>query len=87
MGHLKVAPRRHIALLLMLFAATRVELGAHHSFAGVYDQSKPRTTSTVQNGDMIVVDGFRARDGSQQAAAVSITTRTGQRMRAVRPFR
>jgi hypothetical protein len=119
----------------MVFAGTGVELGAHHSFAGVYDQTKPLhlegtvehiewknphvtmtvvsraadgletrwvlemgaprvltnqfgwTTSSIQNGDMIVVDGFRARDGSRQAAAVSITTRTGQQLRAVRSFR
>lgn len=45
------------------------------------------TPQTVQAGDAITIEGFRARDGSQQAAAVTITTRTGARLRAVRPFR
>lgn len=119
----------------MLLVGTSVLVGAHHSFAGVYDHARPLhlegtvenmewksphvvmtlvsraadgvetrwslemgaprvltnqfgwTATSVQNGDRIVVDGFRARDGSQQAAAVSITTRTGQQLRAVRAFR
>ena len=122
-------------MLLTLVVGASALVVAHHSFAGVYDQSKPLhlegkvenmqwqnphvtmtlvsraadgvetrwslemgaprvltnqfgwTTTSVQNGDMIVVDGFRARDGSQQGAAVSITTRAGQQLRAVRAFR
>ncbi len=108
---------------------------AHHSFAGVYDQSKPlRVDGVVQRiewknphvvialnakdpsgadlqwvfemgaprvlmgrlgwaddavkvGDRIGVEGFQARAGGQQAAAVTITTRTGARLTAVLPFR
>lgn len=122
-------------VLLTLLVGNSAPVGAHHSFAAVYDQSKPLhlagkvenidwanphvkmtlvsraadgaetrwslemgaprvltgqfgwTTTSVQIGDMIVVDGFRARDGGQQGAAVSITTRTGQQLRAVRPLR
>jgi hypothetical protein len=108
---------------------------AHHSFAGVYDQSKPLrvegvvqriewknphvmialkvmdavggegqwvfemgaprvltgrlgwSEDTVKVGDRIGVEGFHARAGRQQAAAVAITTRTGTRLTAVLPFR
>jgi hypothetical protein len=108
---------------------------AHHSFAGVYDQSKPlRVDGVVERiewknphvvialkvkdaggadvqwvfemgaprvlmgrlgwaedavkvGDHIGVEGFHARAGGQQAAAVAITTRTGARLTAVLPFR
>jgi uncharacterized protein DUF6152 len=124
-----------IVILVIVLVAAAAPLDAHHSFAAIYDQSKPLhlegrveniewtnphvmmtlvtratdgaetrwslemgaprvltnqfgwTTTSVQNGDLIVVDGFRARDGSQHAAAVSVTTHTGQRLRAVRPFR
>jgi hypothetical protein len=125
---------RHMTALLMCLVGMDALLVAHHSFAAIYDQSKPLhhegrvenlewknphvtmtlvsraadgetrwtlemgaprvltnqfgwTTTSVQIGDMIAVDGFRARDGSQQAAAVSVTTRTGQQLRAVRPLR
>jgi len=50
--------------------------GAHRSFAAIYDQSKP-----------LHLQGIHARDGSQQAAALLVTTRTGQQLRAVRPLR
>ena len=108
---------------------------AHHSFAGVYDQSKPLhvdgvvqriewknphvviglkatdasgaealwvfemgaprvltgrlgwAEDAVRVGDHIGIDGFHARAGGQQAAAVAITTRTGTRLTAVLPFR
>jgi hypothetical protein len=103
---------------------------AHHSFAGVYDQSNPlrvegivqriewknphvvialKATDTdwvfemgaprvllgrlgwaedaVKVGDRIGVEGFHARAGGQQAAAVTITTRSGARLTAVLPFR
>jgi len=121
--------------LLILLVGAGAGVRAHHSFAAIYDQSKPLNVrgtvetlewknphvtltllsrgpdgvetrwefemgaprvltnqfgwvpQTVQVGDTITIDGFRARDGSQQAAAVSITTRTGARMRAVRPLR
>jgi hypothetical protein len=126
---------RHVAVLLMVLMGTSALVGAHHSFAAIYDQSKPLhlqgrvenlewknphvtmtlvlraadgaetrwalemgaprvltnqfgwTTTSVQIGDTIVIDGFHARDGSQQAAAVLVTTRTGQQLRAVRPLR
>lgn len=42
---------------------------------------------TVTVGDRISVDGYAARTGDGQAAAWTVTTRTGQRLRAVRPFR
>jgi len=112
-----------------------VPASAHHSFAGVYDQSKPLrvdgvvqridwknphvvialkatdvsgaevqwvfemgaprvlrgrlgwSEDAVQVGDHIGVEGFHARAGGQQAAAVAITTRTGARLTAVLPFR
>jgi hypothetical protein len=108
---------------------------AHHSFAGVYDQSNPLrvegivqriewknphvvialkatdtdaadvqwvfemgaprvllgrlgwTEDAVKVGDRIGVEGFHARAGGQQAAAVTITTRSGARLTAVLPFR
>jgi hypothetical protein len=54
--------------------------GAHHSFAAIYDQAKPlHLQGRVEN--------LHARDGSQQAAAVLVTTRSGQQLRAVRPLR
>jgi hypothetical protein len=126
---------RQMTLLLMFVLGTSALVGAHHSFAAIYDQSKPLhlqgrvenlewknphvtmtlvsrgadgvetrwslemgaprvltnqfgwTTTSVQIGDTVVIDGFHARDGSQQAAAVAVTTRTGQQLRAVRPLR
>jgi hypothetical protein len=126
---------RHVTVLVMLLVGSTAFVGAHHSFAAIYDQSKPVhiegrveslewtnphvtmtvvsraadgpetrwalemgaprvltnqfgwTTTAVQIGDVIAIDGFRARDGSLRAAAVSVTTRTGQQLRAVRPLR
>jgi hypothetical protein len=42
---------------------------------------------TVKVGDRITFEGFHARSGGQQPAAVSVVTRFGARLRAVRPFR
>jgi hypothetical protein len=42
---------------------------------------------TVKVGDHITIDGYAARAGEGQAAAWTVTTRTGARLRAVRPFR
>ena len=126
---------RHVVPLLIALMGMSAMVGAHHSFAAIYDQSKPLrlqgrvenvewknphvtmtlvlraadgaetrwalemgaprvltsqfgwTPTSVQVGDTIVVDGFHARDGSQHAAAVLVTTRTGQQLRAVRPLR
>ena len=33
--------RRHLAALLMVLMGTSALVGAHHSFAAIYDQSKP----------------------------------------------
>ena len=41
----------------------------------------------VKIGDQISVEGYLARAGGQQAAAVTVTTRTGARLTAVQPFR
>jgi hypothetical protein len=119
-----------VAFLLSVIPAS-----AHHSFAAVYDQSKPLRVDgvvqrvdwrnphvtialtakdaagaevqwefelgaprvltsrfgwadeTVKIGDHISVEGYLARAGDQQAAAVTITTRTGARLTAVQPFR
>lgn len=122
------------AILWVLLVAA-IPVAAHHSFAAVYDESKPLkvdgvvweidwknphvqivmvgkdgdggnqrwtfemgapmvlirdfgwTPDTVKVGDRITLEGFHARAGGEQAAAVSIVTRTGARLRAVRPFR
>lgn len=42
---------------------------------------------TVAVGDRISIDGYAARTGDGQAAAWTVTTRSGIRLRAVRPFR
>lgn len=132
MGHQRLGLT--VALLVVL-AWPAAPVRAHHSFAGVYDQSKPLrvqgtvdamewknphvtlvlmsragdgtetrwafemgaprvltdrfgwTPQTVRVGDAITIDGFKARDGSQRAAAMSITTRTGATIRAVLPLR
>jgi hypothetical protein len=125
---------RLLALLLVCLTGS-ARPWAHHSFAAVYDQSKPLrvqgtveavewknphvtmtlvsrdsegagtrwtfemgapriltgrfgwTQQTVQVGDTVTIDGFRARNGGPEGAAVSITTRTGAQLRAVLPFR
>jgi hypothetical protein len=132
---MRIGHFHHSAAVLVLLATTNALVNAHHSFATVYDQSKPLhvqgtvdtlawknphvtmtlvtrgtdeteirwvfemgapqvllnqfgwTPQSVQVGDKITIDGFRARDGSQQAVAMSITTRTGAQLRAVRPLR
>lgn len=131
---MRVRPFSRAIGLLAVVALTGASLGAHHSFASVYDQQKPLrvqgvvaavnwanphvtmtlvakqaageirwefemgapgvlisqfgwTQQTVQVGDTITIDGFRARDGGQRGAAWTVTTKTGTQLRAVRPFR
>ena len=122
-------------LTAVAFLLSVVPVSAHHSFAAVYDQSKPLRVDgivqrvdwrnphvtitlkakdaagaevqwefemgtprvltsrfgwaeeTVKIGDHISVEGYLARADSQQAAAVTVTTRTGARLTAVQPFR
>ena len=122
-------------LTAVAFLLSAFPVSAHHSFAAVYDQSKPLrvdgvvqrvdwrnphvvvalkakdaagaevqweiemgaprvltsrfgwTDETVKIGDHISVEGYLARADDQQAAAVTITTRTGARLTAVQPFR
>ena len=59
------------------------EMGAPRVLTGRFGW----TEDTVKVGDHIGVEGFHARAGGQQAAAVAITTRTGARLTAVLPFR
>ena len=61
----------------------------------VFEMGAPRVLTgrlgwsgdAVKVGDHIGVEGFLARAGGQQAAAVAVTTRTGARLTAVLPFR
>jgi hypothetical protein len=45
------------------------------------------SNDVVRIGDRVGVEGFRARAGGSQAAAVTVTTRTGAKLGAVLPLR
>ena len=121
--------------LSVVFLGLFAPVAAHHSFAGVYDQTKPLkidgvvmhvdwrnphvllrvaskddagvatewsfemgaprvltdrfgwSTDRLKPGDRVTVEGFIARSGGRQAAAQFVTTASGERLRAVLPFR
>lgn len=60
----------------------------------IFEMGAPRVlaqygwlTDSVKRGDQVTVEGVLARSGTGRAAAQIVTTASGTRLRAVRPFR